>query len=40
MISKIEAQHTVPSIRTYMKYVRGLGLDWVLVEKNEGENNN
>lgn len=40
MISKIEAQHTVPSIRTYMKYVRGLGLDWVLVEKNEKENRN
>lgn len=28
MISKIEAQHSVPTLKTFLKYLRGLELDW------------
>lgn len=31
MISKIESQHSVPTIKTFLKYIRGLDLDWAFV---------
>lgn len=31
MISKIEAQHSVPTLKSFLKYLRGLDLDWAFV---------
>lgn len=28
MISKIEAQHSVPSLKSFLKYLQGLNMDW------------
>ncbi|MBZ8135520.1 XRE family transcriptional regulator [Afifella sp. IM 167] len=33
MISKIESQNSVPTIKTFLKYMRGLDLDWEFVYK-------
>ena len=31
MISKIEAQHTGLTLKTFFKYLKGLEMDWVLI---------
>ncbi|GKV67465.1 MULTISPECIES: helix-turn-helix domain-containing protein [unclassified Sporosarcina] len=31
MISKIESQHSVPTLKSFLKYMRGLDLDWAFV---------
>lgn len=35
MISKIEAQHSVPSLISFLKYLRGLDLEWAIVKERE-----
>lgn len=43
MISKIESQHSVPSVKSFLKYMRGLDLDWAFVirkKDNDPENEN
>lgn len=32
-ISKIESQHSVPTLKTFLKYLQGLGLDWSFTYK-------
>lgn len=34
VISKLESQNSVPSIKTFLKYINGLGLDLAFIEKN------
>lgn len=36
MISKIESGNSVPTIKTFLKYMRGLGLDWEFVYRKRG----
>ncbi|MBA5735432.1 helix-turn-helix domain-containing protein, partial [Escherichia coli] len=31
MISKIESQHSVPTLKSFLKYMRGLDLDWAFI---------
>jgi ribosome-binding protein aMBF1 (putative translation factor) len=31
MISKIESQHSVPTLKSFLKYMRGLELDWAFI---------
>ena len=31
MISKIESQHSVQTLKSFLKYMRGLDLDWTFV---------
>ncbi|WP_407919231.1 helix-turn-helix domain-containing protein [Domibacillus indicus] len=31
MISKIESGHSVPTLKSFLKYIRALGLDWEFV---------
>lgn len=31
MVSKIESQHSVPTLKTFLKYMRGLELDWAFI---------
>ena len=33
MISKIEAQHSVPTLKSFLKYLRGVELDWAFFER-------
>lgn len=35
MISKIESQHSVPSLKSFLKYLRGLDLDWAFKIKKD-----
>lgn len=35
MISKIESQHSVPTLKSFLKYMRGLELDWAFVIKKD-----
>lgn len=37
MISKIESQHSVPTLKNFLKYIRGLGLDWEFVYRSRDE---
>ncbi len=36
MISKIESQHSVPTLKSFLKYMRGLDLDWAFVIRKNG----
>lgn len=36
MISKIESGSSIPTIKTFLKYIRGLNLDWEFVYKKRG----
>lgn len=31
MISKIESQHSVPTLKSFLKYMRGLDLNWAFI---------
>jgi hypothetical protein len=31
MISKIESQHSIPTLKSFLKYMRGLELDWAFI---------
>jgi transcriptional regulator with XRE-family HTH domain len=31
MISKIESQHSVPTLKSFLKYMRVLELDWAFI---------
>ncbi|MBU7478957.1 helix-turn-helix domain-containing protein [Lactiplantibacillus pentosus] len=33
MVSKIESQYTVPSVKNFLRYIFALDLDWELVHK-------
>lgn len=33
MISKIEAQYSVPSLKSFLKYLHGVELDWAFTER-------
>lgn len=35
VISKIENQHSVPSVKNFLKYIRGLELDWAFIIKKD-----
>jgi transcriptional regulator with XRE-family HTH domain len=33
MISKIEAQQSIPTLKTFLKYLQGIELDWAYMSK-------
>ncbi|MGL4875599.1 MAG: helix-turn-helix domain-containing protein [Clostridium sp.] len=35
MISKLESQQSVPNLKTFLKYMQGVGLDWEFVLKKD-----
>lgn len=37
MISKIESQHSVSTLKNFLKYIRGLDLDWEFVYRSRDE---